>query len=405
MTTSKEDILGFARQWILSRLLDRETLTLPLIGTFAPVLSREYLFRELDGTVFLYPPSISLSFRADAFLLDTSRYLSFDFNPPKGLVSGEFTRVLSDFYDLEEKQVSEVLLDYLSGFMTRLFRGRRVSLFTLGDFFVTEESGRLLVLNFEPSPECLETLNHPFSAYTPIQLPEGTDLEGYVALSTKPATPKSQFPVIDRTKEPTVELEEIKAEAQAPSFTEQSESVAQTLEENREEKKEIITHSEKTASIDPRNRRPLYMLYIPLVGILVAALFFLFPKNKPTPQTTPGQADTLIIEEQPVLPVTAPIVLQKDTIDTGETLVKLARKYYDIKEYWVYLYIHNKALIKNPDNIPVGTVLEIPDLKVFGLKSDREASIREAKDWAFIIQTGGFDEYDAQRPSLPSNRQ
>lgn len=50
------------------------------------------------------------------------------------------------------------------------------------------------------------------------------------------------------------------------------------------------------------------------------------------------------------------------TIQNGESLVKIALKYYGNKKLWPYIVRHNRKIIKNPDNVPVGTTLQIPKL-------------------------------------------
>lgn len=46
----------------------------------------------------------------------------------------------------------------------------------------------------------------------------------------------------------------------------------------------------------------------------------------------------------------------------GESLVRVALKFYGNKKLWPYLVKHNKSIIKNPDNVPVGTTIQIPQL-------------------------------------------
>lgn len=48
---------------------------------------------------------------------------------------------------------------------------------------------------------------------------------------------------------------------------------------------------------------------------------------------------------------------------SGNTLRRLALKYYGTKALWTYIVQYNKDIIKDPDNIPIGTVLKIPELK------------------------------------------
>ena len=46
----------------------------------------------------------------------------------------------------------------------------------------------------------------------------------------------------------------------------------------------------------------------------------------------------------------------------GETLVRLARKYYGNKKLWPYIARYNKEALADVDNIPVGTTIRIPEL-------------------------------------------
>lgn len=55
--------------------------------------------------------------------------------------------------------------------------------------------------------------------------------------------------------------------------------------------------------------------------------------------------------------------LQEHTISSGETLRKISLKYYGTKELYSYIVRYNSDIIKNPDNVPVGTVIKIPELR------------------------------------------
>lgn len=50
------------------------------------------------------------------------------------------------------------------------------------------------------------------------------------------------------------------------------------------------------------------------------------------------------------------------TIKEGETLTKVALRFYGTKALWPYIVKHNPDVIKNPDNVPYGTTIKIPKL-------------------------------------------
>ena len=50
------------------------------------------------------------------------------------------------------------------------------------------------------------------------------------------------------------------------------------------------------------------------------------------------------------------------TLQEGESLIKLALKFYGTKKLWPYIVRHNKNVIKDADRVPIGTTLRIPEL-------------------------------------------
>ncbi len=50
------------------------------------------------------------------------------------------------------------------------------------------------------------------------------------------------------------------------------------------------------------------------------------------------------------------------TIQAGETLGKVALRFYGTKAPWPYIVKHNPGVIKNPNNVPSGTTIKIPKL-------------------------------------------
>ncbi|MCD7926428.1 MAG: HU family DNA-binding protein [Bacteroides sp.] len=50
------------------------------------------------------------------------------------------------------------------------------------------------------------------------------------------------------------------------------------------------------------------------------------------------------------------------TLQEGESLIKVAVKFYGTKKLWPYIVKHNKDVIKDADRVPIGTTLRIPEL-------------------------------------------
>ena len=52
----------------------------------------------------------------------------------------------------------------------------------------------------------------------------------------------------------------------------------------------------------------------------------------------------------------------KYTIKEGETLTRVSLRFYGTKAMWPYIVKHNPSVIKNPNNVPYGTTIQIPEL-------------------------------------------
>ncbi len=67
------------------------------------------------------------------------------------------------------------------------------------------------------------------------------------------------------------------------------------------------------------------------------------------------------------------------TIERGHTLRNIALKYYGNKSFWVYIYEENKGVIKNPNNVPIGTKLIIPAPEKYGIDPKDTSKIKLAR--------------------------
>ena len=81
-------------------------------------------------------------------------------------------------------------------------------------------------------------------------------------------------------------------------------------------------------------------------------------------------------------------VLDSVTIEPGSRLTLIALKYYGSKLYWVYIYEFNKAEIKDPNNIPVGTRIAVPVPGLYGIDRNNQASLKKAAELQTQILNG-----------------
>ena len=119
--------------------------------------------------------------------------------------------------------------------------------------------------------------------------------------------------------------------------------------------------------------------------------------NNPESVVLPENKDTLSeMEKDSVLkdsvisasPLAAPEVKPViETIRSGVFLMTLARKYFGHKAFWVYIYEENKDVIKNPNQVPIGTRLTIPSASKYDIDANNRTSVENAKALAAKIQS------------------
>ena len=94
--------------------------------------------------------------------------------------------------------------------------------------------------------------------------------------------------------------------------------------------------------------------------------------------------DSVISVSPLAAPEVKPVI---ETIRSGVFLTTLARKYFGHKAFWVYIYEENKDVIKNPNQVPIGTRLTIPSASKYDIDANNRASVEKAKALAAKIQS------------------
>lgn len=116
------------------------------------------------------------------------------------------------------------------------------------------------------------------------------------------------------------------------------------------------------------------------------------PEPAPGAQSEYAEAVSGTEPESPAQKDTArntPAVIGHAKIAPGDRLTLIALKYYGHKFFWVYIYEANKDVIRNPNNVPIGTVLKIPAPETYGIDANDRASIaRAAALQTKILQEG-----------------
>jgi len=96
------------------------------------------------------------------------------------------------------------------------------------------------------------------------------------------------------------------------------------------------------------------------------AISALQPEQKPV--------ETSVVSAPAIKPITAPpaesrvVVMKKYTIEKGDTLQSIAKKFYGTTKRWKEIYEANQEVLKSPNKIYPGQIIEIPVEEIPGTK-------------------------------------
>lgn len=71
-------------------------------------------------------------------------------------------------------------------------------------------------------------------------------------------------------------------------------------------------------------------------------------------------------------------IVKRKTISSGDRLITIAEQEYGHKIFWVYLYLENKEIITNPNSLPTGVEIVIPNPQKYDINKDDPKSIAKA---------------------------
>lgn len=110
------------------------------------------------------------------------------------------------------------------------------------------------------------------------------------------------------------------------------------------------------------------------------------PETKVVTQPQKAGQDTCTSDTPNIVQEKTVIEPRYDVVTAHQFLTTLAKKYYGVKDYWVYIYEANKSRLRHPDRIKPGTRIMIPEITEFlADPTPTESNIRQARQLAAQI--------------------
>lgn len=348
------------------------------------------------------------------------------------LTLNDLAKLLAERCDglTDESQARDFILQYFNSIAAALQSEERVVVEGLGTFALNADTNKV---SFAPTAELAQKINEPFSFFeavelddkyvdgdepveeesTPNEKKEGKEpvkespVAAEVLCTDPPLKETEEMNVTEPAAEPVKEEPKVEP-AEEPSETETVEETVEIAEEEPE--------PEETAPVEKEEEESSWHLpwWIPgLVGLFIGFAIGYGINLVTMPETadyeeddeetelvetesaaveqTETPSDTVVspAEEKPapvaeekveekVTAAPAPDEPKTDTIKSGYYLTTMARKYYGDTNFWCYIYEENSANLRNPNQIPAGTVVVIPPAEKYGIDKNNPESLKRA---------------------------
>lgn len=355
------------------------------------------------------------------------------------LVLQDIVKALSHETDTSEALCQSFVKGLFAIVAEQLMDGESVTLKGVGRFDV--DGGEV---RFVADPDTAAAINSAFDCFEAIELADDFDGDEPVAEDVTPdaaeeeaattadetagtedvadespadgVEPEEKESQTDELEESEADSEENKEECTAETDADDETVTEETAEEETEETAEEAEETvEEEYDDEPQPKRGgCRFAWGFLAGFVTAAVvaavawFFLFgvvkkPLSQPaviaddTAKVAAADSDSTAAVEKPQEQseekTAEPEKESKKAEQTFKVtntayLSNISRKFYGHYAFWVYIYLDNKDIITDPDNLPVGAELRIPAPEKYGIDKNNPESIKRAEIKALEIKNG-----------------
>lgn len=330
----------------------------------------------------------------------------------------QLARTLAQKMGMPQKKAEAFLKEFFDSIAENVKTDKLVKVKGLGTFKLIDVNDRESVnvhtgerivipghskLSFTPEASLRDAVNRPFADFQTVVINDETNLEDMERVPQEEPEAVVEPEVVEQQAEPEVALEQESAAEQVTPPAEESEELPSVEPEKSEPEPVVEVEEEVVAVPEEKKEEPVKQetmkeeqkkprggakTFVMIVVALLLCVFSYFvghysllegllPKQKQEPvkqQVVEAAPDTIKAEPVQVEPVEEvqyaqvpdgkyKIVGTRKThvMKPGDYITRIALKEYGDKEMAQYIIVHNA--FSNPDKVPIGQEIKLPELK------------------------------------------
>lgn len=330
----------------------------------------------------------------------------------------QLARTLAQKMGMPQKKAEAFLKEFFDSIAENVKTDKLVKVKGLGTFKLIDVNDRESVnvhtgerivipghskLSFTPEASLRDAVNRPFADFQTVVINDETNLEDMERVPQEEPEAVVEPEVVEQQEEPEVALEQESAAEQVTPSAEESEELPSVEPEKSEPEPVVEVEEEVVAVPDEKKEEPVKQetvkeeqkkprggakTFVMIVVALLLCVFSYFvghysllegllPKQKQESvkqQVVEAAPDTIKAEPVQVEPVEEvqyaqvpdgkyKIVGTRKThvMKPGDYITRIALKEYGDKEMAQYIIVHNA--FSNPDKVPIGQEIKLPELK------------------------------------------
>lgn len=308
------------------------------------------------------------------------------------LNSQDIISLIAEKNKITEEQANSFLDALIKAIENKIVKDGEVDIKGLGTFkliqeidnFQSDKKQAPQEVAFYPTHSLKRSVNSPFAHFEKTLLHDGVSFDTLELANSINKKEKEEYTINELSSATISDFDDKEKLEDMESLSPQNDSVEDIdIHHNRR------LDEEKNSTKKSRNRSFIWSISILLlIGISFSFHHYVSSKKRNRKNSANNLLENIsssLIPSLPAKEIEKKSLVEKEKkndtiiIMSDNTLRLIALERFGHREFWIYIYLKNKNRIKNPNLIPIGIQLILPDKQEFDMDATNQNHILKAK--------------------------